>query len=148
MLTVRIRHLLGLIVAGCCVCSTDGQSTAQLATTTLQEEAQTRIERGALADAVPYLEELDRRLRESTDSAAVRSRELVLFHLGLGQLQSAKLTTAATTLAERRLGDRVNLEADLLAKYTERLLLAGGRPAAAAPAQDLSASWLAEHGWG
>jgi riboflavin synthase len=57
-------------------------------------------------------------------------------------------TWASTTLAERRLGDRVNLEADLLAKYTERLLLEGGRPAAAAPAQDLSASWLAEHGWG
>ena len=47
-----------------------------------------------------------------------------------------------------KVGDRVNLEADLLAKYTERLLLAGANPAAAAPAQDLSASWLAEHGWG
>jgi riboflavin synthase len=38
-------------------------------------------------------------------------------------------------------GDRVNLEADLLAKYTERLLLARG-------AASLDAGWLAEHGWG
>lgn len=53
-------------------------------------------------------------------------------------------TWTGTTLAERRVGDRVNLEADLLAKYTERLL----RPAAAAPQATLSSTWLAEHGWG
>ncbi|MFY8148020.1 MAG: riboflavin synthase [Prochlorococcaceae cyanobacterium] len=62
-------------------------------------------------------------------------------------------TWASTTLAERRPGDRVNLEADLLAKYTERLLQAGGQGAAAAaagsaPAAALTAGWLAEHGWG
>ncbi|MEB3350961.1 MAG: riboflavin synthase [Cyanobacteriota bacterium] len=49
-------------------------------------------------------------------------------------------TWTSTTLAERRLGDAVNLEADLLARYTERLL----RHGSAAP---LSAGWLAEHGW-
>jgi riboflavin synthase len=53
-------------------------------------------------------------------------------------------TWTGTTLAERRVGDRVNLEADLLAKYTERLL----RPAAAPPQATLSSAWLAEHGWG
>lgn len=53
-------------------------------------------------------------------------------------------TWTGTTLAGRRVGDRVNLEADLLAKYTERLL----RPAAASPQATLSSAWLAEHGWG
>ncbi|MEA5391050.1 riboflavin synthase [Cyanobium gracile UHCC 0139] len=53
-------------------------------------------------------------------------------------------TWSGTTLAGRRVGDRVNLEADLLAKYTERLL----RPAATSPQATLSSAWLAEHGWG
>ena len=49
-------------------------------------------------------------------------------------------TLAATTLSELRPGDRVNMEADLLAKHIERLL--AGR----APAADSEAilSWLAE----
>ena len=60
-------------------------------------------------------------------------------------------TWAETTLQLLRPGDAVNLEADLLAKYAERLL------ATAAPAQPpgapsqgppISATWLAEHGWG
>jgi riboflavin synthase len=60
-------------------------------------------------------------------------------------------TWTGTTLKGRRVGDRVNLEADLLAKYTERLLQAG--PAAAlrptgTPERPLSQPWLAEHGWG
>lgn len=56
-------------------------------------------------------------------------------------------TWASTTLHRLRSGDAVNLEADLLAKYTERLI--GWRQAtqpAAAPA--LTQAWLAEHGWG
>ena len=57
-------------------------------------------------------------------------------------------TWSSTTLQQLRPGDAVNLEADLLAKYTERLLGlhqgAGGR-AAAAP--QISSAWLAEHGW-
>ena len=57
-------------------------------------------------------------------------------------------TWSSTTLEQLRPGDAVNLEADLLAKYTERLLGlhqgAGGR-AAAAP--QISSAWLAEHGW-
>lgn len=59
-------------------------------------------------------------------------------------------TWAGTTLAERREGDAVNLEADLLAKYAERLLAdrLGETPRATAPLQELSSSWLAEHGWG
>jgi riboflavin synthase len=54
-------------------------------------------------------------------------------------------TWASTTLQRLRVGDPVNLEADLLAKYTERLL------AVANPTQvssEISSAWLAEHGWG
>jgi riboflavin synthase len=55
-------------------------------------------------------------------------------------------TWAGTTLQQLRPGDAVNLEADLLAKYTERLLGQAPHesPASAAP---LDAAWLAEHGW-
>ena len=60
-------------------------------------------------------------------------------------------TWAATSLALRRVGDAVNLEADLLAKYTERLLQQGGIAAALASGQPtgppISADWLANHGW-
>ena len=55
-------------------------------------------------------------------------------------------TWEETTLQELRCGDAVNLEADLLAKYVERLLGQGDQ-GMAAPNQELSASWLAEHGW-
>ncbi|MEB3335541.1 MAG: riboflavin synthase [Cyanobacteriota bacterium] len=52
-----------------------------------------------------------------------------------------------TTLRQRRVGDGVNLEADLVARYLERLLAdhQGERPT---PSQGpLTAPWLAEHGW-
>lgn len=49
-------------------------------------------------------------------------------------------TWNGTTLQGLRQGDGVNLEADLLAKYTERLLGGGAQP-------DLDRAWLAEHGW-
>lgn len=57
-------------------------------------------------------------------------------------------TWAETTLHRLRVGDGVNLEADLLAKYAERLLAARLAPSgrsAAAPALDRD--WLADHGW-
>jgi riboflavin synthase len=65
-------------------------------------------------------------------------------------------TWSGTTLQGRRVGDRVNLEADLLAKYTERLLQAGvaaapgpaGTSATGTPEEPISREWLAEHGWG
>lgn len=60
-------------------------------------------------------------------------------------------TWSATTLAHRRVGDAVNLEADLLAKYTERLLQGAGLPQGLAlPAPSgaaLNREWLAQHGW-
>jgi riboflavin synthase len=60
-------------------------------------------------------------------------------------------TWTLTTLGQRRVGDRVNLEADLLAKYTERLLRAGPVAAAVAGREEhrepLSTAWLAEQGW-
>jgi riboflavin synthase len=60
-------------------------------------------------------------------------------------------TWASTTLQGRRVGDRVNLEADLLAKYTERLLrgsASGSMPALEAPAREITSDWLADQGWG
>jgi riboflavin synthase len=60
-------------------------------------------------------------------------------------------TWSATTLAHRRVGDAVNLEADLLAKYTERLLQVAGVPQGLAlPAPSggaINRDWLAQHGW-
>jgi riboflavin synthase len=55
-------------------------------------------------------------------------------------------TWASTTLAQLAVGDGVNLEADLLAKYTERLLSAAGTEAGP-PAESISGAWLADHGW-
>jgi riboflavin synthase len=57
-------------------------------------------------------------------------------------------TWSSTTLQHLRPGDAVNLEADLLAKYTERLL--GWHQQGAAMPQrsaSISSAWLAEHGW-
>jgi riboflavin synthase len=45
-----------------------------------------------------------------------------------------------------RVGDAVNLEADLLAKYAERLL-AARFPAPPSPGGPLDGRWLVEHGW-
>jgi riboflavin synthase len=64
-----------------------------------------------------------------------------------------------STLAHLQLGDLVNLEADLLAKYTEQLLRSGsplpGSPRAGSPRPGSEATsgpaitptWLAEQGW-
>ncbi|WP_216904858.1 riboflavin synthase [Synechococcus sp. CCY 9618] len=57
-------------------------------------------------------------------------------------------TWTGTTLQGRRVGERVNLEADLLAKYTERLLRGGAAPAARPTEESISPAWLAERGWG
>ena len=59
-------------------------------------------------------------------------------------------TWLSTTLGQLAVGDGVNLEADLLAKYTERLLMARGPssdPAHQGMDSSLNASWLADHGW-
>ena len=64
-----------------------------------------------------------------------------------------------TTLQYRQVGERVNLEADMIAKYSERLLghrhqgvagdgLADGSRAGAGTGPDgISGAWLAEQGW-
>jgi len=61
-------------------------------------------------------------------------------------------TWAATTLQHLRPGSLVNLEADLLAKYTETLLFAKGSAAGGSGGQQaeagMDAQWLADHGWG
>ena len=55
-------------------------------------------------------------------------------------------TWSVTTLRNLAVGDQVNLEADQLARYAERLLAldAGG---ANQSAETISAGWLSEHGW-
>jgi riboflavin synthase len=63
------------------------------------------------------------------------------------------LTWTSTTLQLRRVGDAINLEADLLAKYTERLIEAGAGSLASrlppeASATDIDHAWLSEQGWG
>jgi len=49
-------------------------------------------------------------------------------------------TALKTTLSELKVGDRVNLEADILAKYVERLLPSGSRGG-------IDEEFLAEHGF-
>ena len=54
-------------------------------------------------------------------------------------------TAAVTTLGEVKIGDRVNLEVDIIGKYIEKLLPS----ATAKKAQsNITASFLAEHGFG
>jgi riboflavin synthase len=55
-------------------------------------------------------------------------------------------TWAETTLHGLRVGDAVNLEADLMAKYAERLL-AARFPVPPLPGGPLDSRWLVEHGW-
>jgi riboflavin synthase len=62
-------------------------------------------------------------------------------------------TWSSTTLQQLRVGDAVNLEGDLLAKYTERLLAWRGQGHAGAASGStrsegvITPGWLAEHGW-
>lgn len=51
-----------------------------------------------------------------------------------------------TTLCQRRVGDAVNLEADMVARYLDRLLLERQGDGSPLPPR-LTADWLAEHGW-
>jgi riboflavin synthase len=55
-------------------------------------------------------------------------------------------TWASTALQYLQQGVTVNLEADLIARYTERLVLQAG--ADGPPASSISTAWLREHGWG
>ena len=55
-------------------------------------------------------------------------------------------TWEATTLKYLAVGDTVNLEADQLARYAERLLHADAAADRSAD-EGVSASWLAAHGW-
>ncbi|MEJ6659266.1 MAG: riboflavin synthase [Synechococcus sp. ChSW.bin.154] len=58
-------------------------------------------------------------------------------------------TWMATALRDLAPGDAVNLEIDLLARYTERLLGHAQEKAASTPGNhsSLSSEWLASHGW-
>jgi len=54
-------------------------------------------------------------------------------------------TWRTTALHHLRVGDRVNLEVDVIARYTERLLAT--EPSHADGSQVISAEWLARQGW-
>ena len=58
-------------------------------------------------------------------------------------------TWAATTLQHRAVGDQVNLEADQLARYAERLLVdrTGAMSDNRSAQPSLSREWLSAHGW-
>ena len=58
-------------------------------------------------------------------------------------------TWMATALRDLAPGDEVNLEIDLLARYTERLLghAREGAPSTPGNHSSLSSEWLASHGW-
>ena len=58
-------------------------------------------------------------------------------------------TLGATTLEDRAVGDRVNLEVDILAKYVEKMLgLARGEGEPAQKGSGMSEAWLRERGFG
>lgn len=76
------------------------QDPANLGTKRLQEVASELLEAGSFGQAVPFLAELDRRLRESDETAAIRAREPILFFLGLGRLQLADLFGADRALTD------------------------------------------------
>ena len=57
------------------------------------------------------------------------------------------VTWGETTLQYRQLGDLVNLEADLLAKYSERLLGLKPPQFTSHQEQNISQTWLQEQGW-
>lgn len=52
-----------------------------------------------------------------------------------------------TTLGNLRVGSKVNVEVDIIGKYIEQLLLAGGSSPAKAEKPDLNVGFLAEHGF-
>ncbi len=58
-------------------------------------------------------------------------------------------TWSSTALKQLSIGTVVNLEADLLAKYTERLLARGPKTSVGTnpPEPPISSQWLANHGW-
>ena len=57
------------------------------------------------------------------------------------------VTWGETTLQNRQVGDLVNLEADLLAKYSERLLGLQPPQPASQRGHTISPAWLQEQGW-
>ncbi|MXZ82880.1 MAG: riboflavin synthase [Synechococcus sp. SB0666_bin_14] len=57
------------------------------------------------------------------------------------------VTWGESTLQNRQVGDLVNLEADLLAKYSERLLGLQPPQSTAQQEQSISQAWLQEQGW-
>lgn len=56
-------------------------------------------------------------------------------------------TGKETTLLQKRIGDRVNLETDIIGKYVQHLMGGAPQPAEPAPASRLSEAFLKEYGF-
>ncbi|HYF78055.1 MAG TPA: riboflavin synthase [Symbiobacteriaceae bacterium] len=85
-------------------------------------------------------------------SVAVDGVSLTVVNMGADRFTVSLIphTFAATALGVRRAGDLVNLEADILAKYVERLLT-GGAPGSQAhgdgPRPGITEAFLKDHGF-
>ena len=104
-----------------------------------------RKDENAIRFAIEVAPELVRYLVEK-GSVAVDGISLTVNAVGENRLHLAVIphTLEKTTLQERRVGDRVNIETDLLGKYVERLLQPAGGTASAG---GLSVDFLAKHGF-
>lgn len=84
-------------------------------------------------------------------SVAVDGVSLTVAAMGDGWFEASLIphTLAVTTFGRRRVGDAVNLEADILAKYVERILEARlwQSPAVRPPERGLTADLLRENGF-
>lgn len=95
------------------------------------------------ANAVTKTIELETRLMKYMmlkGSIAVDGTSLTIFALGHNTVTISLIPTTQedSLLGEKGIGDKVNIECDLLAKYTERIQTAEPK---------LSRSWLAENGF-
>lgn len=95
------------------------------------------------ANAVTKIIELDSRLMKYMmlkGSIAVDGTSLTIFALGNNTVTISLIPTTQedSLLGEKGIGEKVNIECDLLAKYTERVQTAEPK---------ISRSWLAENGF-
>ncbi|MDF2626910.1 MAG: riboflavin synthase, alpha subunit [Symbiobacteriaceae bacterium] len=111
-----------------------------------RDEIAVRLTVGAAGEVLRYL--------VPRGSVAIDGASLTVVDVGADRFSVSLIphTFAVTALGARRVGDQVNLEVDVLAKYVERLLV-GSAGGAAAPgpraAHDsrITESFLKEHGF-
>ena len=89
--------------------------------------------------------EIDRYLVQK-GSVAVDGISLTVAECGDQEFSASVIphTARATTLGSKKIGDRVNLESDMIAKYVEKFVRRGDREP---QASNLDAGFLAKHGY-